>query len=377
MVARQPTAGVQAVYVVPWKQRLGYATRALAQLLPEARSVGLPFVDITTEPENIASQRGRAGRGLKASFQVDSPSTRGPWWPLMLLLSGLLSLTGCVHAPRKGSEQVPPGASSVRYSMDWNRESRIELPLMIDDSGMLRVALRRDGEEIEAIVDSAAAFPVVKPSAVGAAVLAVGDLLPLNGRKKQAIRGLELQFGPAVLTTDAAVSEFPGDSPLIIGFPLFMSSVVEMDFESGTLTLIRPAAFKPPQAKATGVKRSESLATLDARINGRDEPICAIVDTGYNSGFALPAAIVEKFGLPEDSRRNIVALGANNLRYEAKGLKPLAEVQFGDQRQTEVPADPLPPGFGQDCGVLGLSVLSRYRLVFDLGNDRIWFLPRR
>jgi predicted acetyltransferase len=43
--------------VVPWKQRLGYATRALSQLLPEARSVGLPFVDITTEPENIASQR--------------------------------------------------------------------------------------------------------------------------------------------------------------------------------------------------------------------------------------------------------------------------------------------------------------------------------
>jgi predicted acetyltransferase len=43
--------------VVPWKQRLGYATRALAQLLPEARSAGLPFVDITTEPENIASQR--------------------------------------------------------------------------------------------------------------------------------------------------------------------------------------------------------------------------------------------------------------------------------------------------------------------------------
>lgn len=43
--------------VVPWKERRGYATRALAQLLPEARSVGLPFVEVTTEPENIASQR--------------------------------------------------------------------------------------------------------------------------------------------------------------------------------------------------------------------------------------------------------------------------------------------------------------------------------
>lgn len=43
--------------VVPWKQGLGYAKAALAQLLPEAKSVGLPFVEITTDPENIASQR--------------------------------------------------------------------------------------------------------------------------------------------------------------------------------------------------------------------------------------------------------------------------------------------------------------------------------
>lgn len=43
--------------VVPWKQGKGYATAALRLLLPEARAVGLPFVEITTDPENIASQR--------------------------------------------------------------------------------------------------------------------------------------------------------------------------------------------------------------------------------------------------------------------------------------------------------------------------------
>jgi predicted acetyltransferase len=43
--------------VVPWKQGRGYAKAALAQLLPEARSVGLPFVEITTDPENVASRR--------------------------------------------------------------------------------------------------------------------------------------------------------------------------------------------------------------------------------------------------------------------------------------------------------------------------------
>jgi predicted acetyltransferase len=43
--------------VVPWKQRLGYATLALKQLLPEARAEGLPFVEITTVPSNFPSQR--------------------------------------------------------------------------------------------------------------------------------------------------------------------------------------------------------------------------------------------------------------------------------------------------------------------------------
>src|SRR5271169_2407621 len=43
--------------VVPWKQRKGYATLALALLLPEVRAENLPFVEIVTDPENMASQR--------------------------------------------------------------------------------------------------------------------------------------------------------------------------------------------------------------------------------------------------------------------------------------------------------------------------------
>lgn len=43
--------------VVPWKRRRGYATTALALILPEARKVGLPYVQITTTPDNVASQR--------------------------------------------------------------------------------------------------------------------------------------------------------------------------------------------------------------------------------------------------------------------------------------------------------------------------------
>src|SRR5467141_1570254 len=43
--------------VVPWKQRRGYATSALREVLREAKAEGLRFVEITTDPDNVASRR--------------------------------------------------------------------------------------------------------------------------------------------------------------------------------------------------------------------------------------------------------------------------------------------------------------------------------
>lgn len=43
--------------VVPWKRRRGYATHALALALDGVRKEGLPFIEITTDEDNIPSQR--------------------------------------------------------------------------------------------------------------------------------------------------------------------------------------------------------------------------------------------------------------------------------------------------------------------------------
>ena len=43
--------------VVSWKQRRGYATLALAEILEDARAEGLRYVEITTTVDNIPSQR--------------------------------------------------------------------------------------------------------------------------------------------------------------------------------------------------------------------------------------------------------------------------------------------------------------------------------
>ena len=43
--------------VVPWKRNLGHATTAVRLMLEEARAQGLGHVDITTDPDNLASRR--------------------------------------------------------------------------------------------------------------------------------------------------------------------------------------------------------------------------------------------------------------------------------------------------------------------------------
>ena len=43
--------------VVPWKRRRGYATRALAMILPMAEAAGLPEVELTCDDDNRPSRR--------------------------------------------------------------------------------------------------------------------------------------------------------------------------------------------------------------------------------------------------------------------------------------------------------------------------------
>lgn len=43
--------------VVPWKRGQGYASRALHMILGDALALSLPYVDLTTNEDNLASQR--------------------------------------------------------------------------------------------------------------------------------------------------------------------------------------------------------------------------------------------------------------------------------------------------------------------------------
>lgn len=63
--------------VVPWKQKRGYATRALALLLPEAQKQGLAYVEVTANPDNLASHKVILANGGQLIERFQKPTAYG------------------------------------------------------------------------------------------------------------------------------------------------------------------------------------------------------------------------------------------------------------------------------------------------------------
>jgi predicted acetyltransferase len=63
--------------VVPWKRNRGYATRAVALLLPLARAEGLRYVELTTDEDNLASQRAIERNGGVLYERFTKPASFG------------------------------------------------------------------------------------------------------------------------------------------------------------------------------------------------------------------------------------------------------------------------------------------------------------
>ena len=63
--------------VVPWKQGRGYATQALKELLQEVNEAGLRYVELTTDADNVPSQRVIEANGGVLFEEFTKPAALG------------------------------------------------------------------------------------------------------------------------------------------------------------------------------------------------------------------------------------------------------------------------------------------------------------
>jgi len=103
--------------VVPWKRGRGYAKRALALMVVEARGVGLTFVYVTANPDNAASQAVIRANGGRLVERFREPAAYGGHESLRFRID-LNAATIAADAPQEtlavgaGPFSMSDGASS-------------------------------------------------------------------------------------------------------------------------------------------------------------------------------------------------------------------------------------------------------------------------
>ena len=97
--------------VVPWKRGRGYARQALEAILPDAKAIGLSYVEMTTDPDNVASQRVMLAAGAVLVERFTKPEQYGGVEGLRFRISSLTDeanhrhAAGCLPALRIGGRR--------------------------------------------------------------------------------------------------------------------------------------------------------------------------------------------------------------------------------------------------------------------------------
>jgi hypothetical protein len=295
-----------------------------------------------------------------------------PTSPLRLLpalFAMPLLIGGCASLDTMAITRLSP--------MDWNGHTRIELPMTLDSVGRPTVPARIAGEPAMVLVDSGGGWPSMTPALAEAAGVRSDGATVVNGHTYATVADLPLQLGPGSIDLHkVAIGHQTAETQFALGPELFLQAIVDMDFDAGRMTLIQPGAYKPPPGTPIPVQITWAKPTVQLRVNGHARQVCAILDTGFNSGVALSGEVLDALALPQAAGHTTLT-GLGGRRWNVPSLAPLDEVGFSNQLYRDVPVTEKKSDVAWPCpNLLGMAVLSRHRVIFDLKNERVWLLPR-
>ncbi len=163
----------------------------------------------------------------------------------------------------------------------------------------------------------------------------------------------------------------------ILGYPFFASGLVQLDFANGVMRFGPPGSFDPP-GERIDLDVDREIPEATARLNDRiDAPF--IVDTGNSGNVLLYRPFV-------DAHPGVVpSTGARTVNYGVGGTDESYRTHLDSLRIGSAPL-PRPAvdvvlassgGFADriDAGNLGLDVLRRFVVTFDLANNALYLAP--
>jgi hypothetical protein len=189
--------------------------------------------------------------------------------------------------------------------------------------------------------------------------------------------GLRLR-GVTAATGDLATLERSAGHPLsaIIGREAFNELVVDVDFARRRVAFIDPASFVPP---AGALEFPLTPDGIPLSVDGR-RPALFQIDLGYTWPVEVFPAYVKAEKLSDGPRVSdslVRGLGGES----GGSVRVLSELSFAGLRLVNIPAvfaERQPRAVGPDtAGFIGIGLLSRFRLILDYPQGRLYLIPAK
>lgn len=258
-----------------------------------------------------------------------------------------------------------------------------------EPGGLIALAARTGGAVIQAVVDSGAQFSAIDSGLAASLALPAATPLPmvafgvsgspsltravtldvdLAGFRLKGLRAATLDLQPLTGLTRQPFS-------LLLGRDFLRAAILEADFPRGRAALFAPDRWSvPARAAPLAARVQDGGLFVPVRIESAS-PVEVLLDTGATGALAVSEATAAAAGLLDGRplrRGPAVSLGG----VSEDGLALAREVEFAGHilRDLEVQIyKPVAHAPAPD-GLLGLGVLARFHLAFDLPAGRAFLL---
>jgi hypothetical protein len=279
--------------------------------------------------------------------------------------------------PKPGQQLIYAGG---RDATDW-------IPFTGLDEGRIFVPLTVNGRAVTAILDSGAGTALLDSSFAANAGLKPVGAVPLSGENAVGagalISGVEIGLGGATLkgvtVTTTDLRSLGVVQPVLMGEDIFRGAVVDIDFPGRRLALRDPARFRPPAgAIAVTLVHDGADQLVPVSVEG-GPPAPFIMDTGFPMALRIAPHLAKAQNLLAGKPSAAVSAGGIGGSAPAQ-IASLRRLSLGGVGFSNVPvmfSDAWPSATYTDRvqGLLGIGLLSRFRVIVDWPDGRLYLIP--
>lgn len=277
-----------------------------------------------------------------------------------------------------------PAAIAKTANAERERD-RMWIPFRIDRLGLIEIEVQVNGQHASAVLDTGATRTTLDRSFATRTGIESREGFRGNGLTDGLFGGLASGIaidigGRRLAVLESAVLDLSGISAalgyrvdIVLGQELFETRLVEIDFPSNRLRLLAPGTELESGTSLHLRAAPDRLRTLPAVLPG-NIAVAAALDLGSNVPLYVDPALAQRHGLLKGLRTSTLAsAGAEGIDVGTVAVLP--SVTIAGVRLHNLPVQ-IPQRWRFASEVLvGIPILSRFRLGLDFSTSRAWIEP--